>query len=45
MRWLNGVDRHNERLGERKWRRQARNKDEWEKLLRKARAQLVLLSQ
>jgi len=33
MRWLGDVDQDSERLGERNWRRQARNNDEWKKLL------------
>ena len=28
-RWLHDVDQDSERVGERNWRRQARNNDEW----------------
>ena len=42
MRWLDDVDQVSERVGERHWRRQDRNKDEWKKLLRKAKAHLEL---
>ena len=36
MRWLDGVDRDSERIGEGKWRSQARKRDEY-KNLRKTR--------
>jgi len=45
MRWLDDVDQDSDRVGERNWRRQARNKDEWKKLLNKARAHPELSSQ
>jgi hypothetical protein len=39
-----GVDQVSERIGVRDWKRQARNKDEWQKILRKERAQPGLSS-
>jgi hypothetical protein len=42
VRWLDGVDQDSERVRERNWRRQDRNRDEWKKLLRKAKAHLEL---
>jgi hypothetical protein len=38
MRWVDGVDQDSERTGERYWMSRASDKDEWKKLLRKARA-------
>jgi hypothetical protein len=38
MRWRNSVDQDAEALGERNWRRLSMNKEEWNKLLKKARA-------
>jgi hypothetical protein len=37
VRWLDDVDQDSERVGERHWRRQDRNRNEWKKLLRKAK--------
>jgi hypothetical protein len=45
MRWLGDVDQDSDRVGERNWKRQARNKDEWKKLLSNTRAHPELSSQ
>jgi hypothetical protein len=29
VRWMDVVDQDSKRIGERNWRRQARNRDEW----------------
>jgi hypothetical protein len=43
LRWEDGVTGDAKKLGERHWRSAARNRDEWQKLLRKALAQSGLL--
>jgi hypothetical protein len=37
-RWRDSVDQDAEALGERNWRRLSMNREEWKKLLKKARA-------
>jgi len=39
LRWEDGVMEDGRKLGERNWRNAARNRDSWEKLLKKALAQ------
>jgi hypothetical protein len=43
LRWEDSVMDDARKLGERNWRNAARNKDSWQKLLRKALAQKGLL--
>jgi hypothetical protein len=45
LRWEDGVMDDARKLGERNWRNAARNKDGWQKLLKKAWAQTGLLCQ
>jgi hypothetical protein len=45
LRWEDGVMDDAMKLGERNWRNAARNRDSWQKLLRKALAQKWLLCQ
>jgi len=45
MKWADGVNQDSARIRERNCRRNARNEDEWKKLLRKAEAYLGLWSQ
>jgi len=45
LRWEDGVMEHARKLGERNWRNAARNRDRWQKLLKKALAQKGLLCQ
>ena len=45
LRWENGVMEDARKLGERDWRNAARNRDSWQKLLKKALAQKGLLCQ
>jgi hypothetical protein len=45
LRWEDGVMDDARKLGERNWRTGARNRDSWQKLLRKALAQKGLLCQ
>jgi hypothetical protein len=45
LRWEDGVMDDARKLGERNWRNAARNKDSWQKLLRKALAQKGMLYQ
>jgi hypothetical protein len=45
LRWEDGVMDDARTLGEKNWRKAARNKDGWRKLLRKAWAQIGLLRQ
>jgi hypothetical protein len=45
LRREDGVMNDARKLGERNWRNAARNRDSWQKLLRKALAQKVLLCQ
>jgi hypothetical protein len=45
LRWEDGVMDDARKLGERSWRNAARNRDSWQKLLRKALAQKGLLCQ
>jgi len=45
LRWENGVMEDARKLGERNWRNAARNRDRWQKLLKKALAQMGLLCQ
>jgi hypothetical protein len=45
LRWEDGVMNDTRKLGERKWRNAAKNRDSWQKLLRKALAQKWLLCQ
>jgi hypothetical protein len=45
LRWEDGVTGDAKKLGERHWRSTARNRDGWQKLLRKALAQSGLLCQ
>jgi hypothetical protein len=45
LRWEDGVTGGAKKLEERHWRSTARNRDEWQKLLRKALAQSGLLFQ
>jgi len=44
-RWEDGVTEVAWKLGERNWRNAARNRDSWQKLLKKALAQNGLLCQ
>jgi len=43
LRWEDGVMEDDRKLGERNWRNAARNRDSWQKLLKKALAQKGLL--
>jgi hypothetical protein len=43
LRWEDGVDKDVKALGERNWKNVARNREIWQKLLRKAMAQKGLL--
>ena len=43
LRWKDGVMEDARKLGERNWRNDARNRDSWQKLLKKALAQKGLL--
>jgi hypothetical protein len=43
LRWEDGVTGDAKKLGERYWRSTARNRDGWQKLLRKTLAQSGLL--
>ena len=43
LRWEDGVTEDVRKLGERNWRNAARNRDNWQKLLKKALAQKGLL--
>jgi hypothetical protein len=45
LRWEEGVMGDARKLGERNWRNAARNRDSWQKLLKKALAQKGLLCQ
>jgi hypothetical protein len=45
LRWEDGVMDDARKVGERNWRNAARNRDSWQKLLRKALAQKGLLCQ
>ena len=45
LRWEDGVMEDARKLGERNWRNAARNRDSWQKLLKKALAQKGLLYQ
>jgi hypothetical protein len=45
LRWEDGVTSDAKKLGERHWRSTARNRDGWQKLLRKALAQSGMLCQ
>ena len=45
LRWEDGVMEDVRKLGERNWRNGARNRDSWQKLLKKALAQRGLLCQ
>ena len=45
LRWEDGVTEGARKLGERNWRNAARNRDSWQKLLKKAMAQKGLLCQ
>ena len=45
LRWEDGVVEDARKLGERNWRNAARNRDSWQKLLKKALAQKRLLCQ
>jgi len=45
LRWEDGVMVDARKLGERNWRNAARNRDSWQKLLKKALAQKGLLCQ
>ena len=45
LRWEDGVTEDARKLGERNWKNPARNRDNWQKLLRKALAQKGLLCQ
>jgi hypothetical protein len=45
LRWEDGVLDDARKLGERNWRNAARNRDSWQKLLRKALTQKGLLCQ
>jgi len=45
LRWEDGVMEDVRKLGERNWRNGARNRDSWQKLLKKASAQKGLLCQ
>ena len=45
LRWEDGVKEDARKLGKRNWRNAARNRDSWQKLLKKALAQKGLLCQ
>jgi len=45
LRWEDGVTEDAKNLGERNWRNAARNRDSWQKLLKKALGQKGLLRQ
>ena len=45
LRWEDGVMEDARKLGKRNWRNAARNRDSWQKLLKKALAQKELLCQ
>ena len=45
LRWKDGVTEKARKLGERNWKNAARNRDSWQKLLKKALAQKGLLCQ
>jgi hypothetical protein len=45
LRWENGVDQDMRILGVKNWRKVALNRDEWARLLKKARAQQGLSRQ
>jgi hypothetical protein len=45
LRWEGGVMEDARKLRERNWRNAAKNRDSWQKLLKKALAQKVLLCQ
>jgi hypothetical protein len=45
LRWEDGVDQDIRILGVKNWKKVALNRDEWAKLLKKARAHLGLSSQ
>ena len=45
LRWEDGVTEDARKLGERNWKNAARNRDNWQNLLRKALAQKGLLCQ
>jgi len=45
LRWEDGVVEDARKLGERNWRNAVRNRDSWQKFLRKALAQKGLLCQ
>ena len=45
LRWEDGVDQDMRILGVKNWKKVALNRDEWTKLLKKARAHQGLLSQ
>ena len=45
LRWEDGVMEDARKVEERNWRNAARNRDSWQKLLKKALAQKVLLCQ
>jgi hypothetical protein len=45
LKWGDSVHRDMKLLGERKWEKLALNKEEWRKLLKKARARTGLSSQ
>jgi hypothetical protein len=45
LRWEDGVDKEVKALGERNWKNIATNREIWQKLLRKAKAQKGLLCQ
>ena len=45
LRWEGGVMEDGRKLGERNWRNVARNRDSWQKLLKKVLAQNGLLCQ
>ena len=45
LRWEDGVMEDARKLGERNWRNASRNRDSWQKLLKKTLAQKGLLRQ
>jgi hypothetical protein len=45
LRWADAVTEDARKMGERNWRNAARNRDNWQELLRKALAQRGLLCQ
>ena len=45
LRWEDGVTEDARKLGERNWKNAARNRNNWQKILRKALAQKGLLCQ